>query len=267
MPAPGAIRVGSGPPLVLLHGLTGTCRIWAPVLEPLARCHDVFAPTLPGHVGGPPIDGEVSARAIADGVERIMDAAGLDRAHIAGNSLGGWMAVELGRRGRALTVVALSPAGSWTSRRDLQKVIATMAAGQWLMANRTRLGVESLLRRPRSRRAILRGSMEHGERLPAGAAVEMAADAAQCPAVPPFLRWIRTADPLGPAARQPYRVRIAWAERDRLIPFERFGVPFLAAADGAEHVTMPGVGHVPMYDDPELVARTILEVTTDTQTQ
>ena len=84
-----AHRGGSGEPLVLLHGFTDTWRTWELVLPALERRHDVLAPTLAGHAGGPPLDGEVSDDAIADAVERAMDAAGFETAHIAGNSLGG----------------------------------------------------------------------------------------------------------------------------------------------------------------------------------
>ena len=50
---------------------------------------------------------------LADAVERALDEAGFERAHIAGNSLGGYVALQLAARGRAETVVALAPAGGW----------------------------------------------------------------------------------------------------------------------------------------------------------
>ena len=80
-------RSGDGTPLVLIHGFTGTWRVWYPVLEPLARHHDVVAVTQPGHHGGPPIarDQPVSIALLADGVERTLDAAGVGTAHIVGN--------------------------------------------------------------------------------------------------------------------------------------------------------------------------------------
>ena len=59
-----------------------------------------------------------------DDLERLLDELGLAKAHLAGNSLGGWAALELARRGRALTVCALSPAGAWGSETDAQLVAA-----------------------------------------------------------------------------------------------------------------------------------------------
>ena len=81
----------------------------------LERRHDVLAPTLPGHAGGPPLTGELSDALLADAVERAMDEAGFATAHIAGNSLGGFVALQLAARGRAESVVALAPTGGWAA--------------------------------------------------------------------------------------------------------------------------------------------------------
>jgi pimeloyl-ACP methyl ester carboxylesterase len=100
-------RGGSGPPLVCLHGFTGTWRAWELVLPVLERHHEVLAPTLAGHAGGPTLEGEISDRLLADEIERAMDEAGFETAHIVGNSLGGYVALQLAARGRAESVVAL----------------------------------------------------------------------------------------------------------------------------------------------------------------
>jgi len=93
-------RTGSGTPLVLLHGFTDTWRTWELVLPTLARRHDVLAPTLAGHTGGPRLRGAVSHDIVADEIERAMDAAGFATAHVVGNSLGGYVALRLAARGR-----------------------------------------------------------------------------------------------------------------------------------------------------------------------
>jgi alpha-beta hydrolase superfamily lysophospholipase len=258
---------GSGEPLVLLHGINASWRAWRPVLPALEAHHEVFAPTLPGHRYGPPVDSQrpVSIDALADGLERILDAAGLEDAHFAGNSLGGWLAIELARRGRARSVVAFSPAGGWTSARDLQKVVRLLSGAKALIDKRNALGLDDLMRRPRFRRLALRQAMTHGERIPARDVLEMLDDAAGCSAFTPFVDWIRGTQSIQPALLpRECRIRVAWGEHDRTIPFARYGRPLVAALGDAEHVTLPGVGHVPMYDDPALIARTILEVTTGT---
>src|SRR3954451_18599286 len=98
----------SAEPLVLLHGLGGTWRVWLPVLGQLESHHRVFAPTLPGHAGADPLPlgSAVSVAALVDALEAQLDDQGIHRAHIVGNSLGGWLALELARRGRARSVVA-----------------------------------------------------------------------------------------------------------------------------------------------------------------
>src|SRR4051794_26649567 len=110
-------RGGSGEPLVLIHGIAGSWSIWRPILPALEARHDVLAVTLAGHDGGPPFpaDGGPSMQAVIDQVERDLDDAGFDTAHLVGNSLGGWAALELAKRGRARSVVALSPGGGLRS--------------------------------------------------------------------------------------------------------------------------------------------------------
>ena len=108
-----AHRGGTGEPLVLLHGFTDTWRTWELVLPALEARHDVLAPTLPGHAGGPPLPDEVAEGTVADAVEAAMDEAGFETAHVAGNSLGGYVALQLAARGRARSVVAIAPAGGW----------------------------------------------------------------------------------------------------------------------------------------------------------
>ena len=90
-----AHRGGDGTPMVLVHGFTDTWRGWELVLPALERNHDVLAPTLAGHAGGPALHGEVSEDAIADALERAMDEAGFETAHIVGNSLGGHLSLVL----------------------------------------------------------------------------------------------------------------------------------------------------------------------------
>src|SRR3954462_4485039 len=109
-----AHRGGSGPPLVLLHGFTDTWRTWELVLPRLERHHDVLAPTLPGHAGGPRLDGGPGRESLlADAAGGFMDDAGFETAHIVGNSMGGFVALQLAARGRARSVVALAPGGGW----------------------------------------------------------------------------------------------------------------------------------------------------------
>ena len=112
-------------PILLLHGATSSAKAWDALLPALSAKHRVFAPTLAGHLGGPPLPagfGGVVSR-IVDATCRQLDEAAVDTAHVVGNSLGGWVALELARRGRARSVLALSPAGAWRSPRDVQRLL------------------------------------------------------------------------------------------------------------------------------------------------
>ena len=90
--------------MVLLHGFTNDWQAWEAVIPALEERFAVFAPTLPGHFGGEPFDGgrPLSITALTDMLERQLDARGIEKAHLVGNSLGGWLSLELAVRGRAL---------------------------------------------------------------------------------------------------------------------------------------------------------------------
>ena len=108
-------RCGSGPPMLLLHGIGHRWQMWTPLLESLSRDFDVVAIDLPGFGLSPrfPEGVEITLEAAVDLLEAYMDELGWPRAHLVGNSLGGWLALELARRGRAESVCALAPAGLW----------------------------------------------------------------------------------------------------------------------------------------------------------
>ena len=115
--------------MVCLHGFLDTWRIWELALPALERRHDVLALTLAGHAGGPPLEGPLSGESLPDAVERAMDAAGFETAHLVGNSLGGYVALQLAARGRARTVVALAPAGGWAPDDDSYRELLRFQRG------------------------------------------------------------------------------------------------------------------------------------------
>ena len=256
-------RGGSGESLVLLHGLAGAARIWQPVVERLEPHHEVITITMAGHCDGNPWDDgvPVGVRTLADAIEARIDALGLDRPHVAGNSLGGWMALELARRGRARSVTAISPAGAWDPEAGVAHLARRAALARRAMAV-LQLDRMRLLRRPRARRALLRLVMEHADRMPAAAAAHFLQDAGGCTVFDELVAAIATEGPIAPIdVPDGCPVRIAWGTVDRVIPFEPYGRLMLEAVPAAEHWPLHGVGHVPMYDDPDLVAGAVLGVT------
>src|SRR3954454_25299525 len=152
--------------LVLLHGLGMSARVWDDVTLLLAPHHEVMALTTLGHRGGASATRRpVRVADLVDNAERALDARGLDRPHVAGNSLGGWVAIELARRGRAASVCALSPAGFWTAGTAEQEA-GVRRIRRLMLA--TRLGrALPLMRSSVVRRLALRDVAEHGERLTA----------------------------------------------------------------------------------------------------
>src|SRR5918911_4893250 len=134
--SPRLSRAGHGEPLVLVHGFTATWRCWHPVLADLVPRFEVIAPTLPGHDGGPPPpDGP--AHSIAEGAdhfEKVLDDLGVTSAHFAGNSMGGAISLEIAKRGRARSVVAISPGGGWEAddTTEPRRIIRWFARNQKL---------------------------------------------------------------------------------------------------------------------------------------
>ena len=245
-------------PIVLLHGATSSARVWDPILPTLSPKFRVFAPSLAGHRGGPPLpngSGAVVDR-IVDAMCRQLDDAAIDTAHMVGNSLGGWVALELARRGRALSVLALSPAGGWRSQRDLRRLLVLFRAGGAIGRAKN---MPELMARKRVRRILLLLMAEHADRMTPAQIAAAFEDMSECTALAAILGGARDNGPIKAMPDVACRIRIAWGGKDRMLPFMRYGAPMLAAVPEAEFKLIPGVGHVPMIDDPALVANTILD--------
>jgi pimeloyl-ACP methyl ester carboxylesterase len=243
--------------LVLLHGSTGSGRVWQDVVPLLSEHHDVHAPTLLGHRGGPAIQrAPASVGDMVDASERYLDEQGLAEPHFAGNSLGAWVAIELARRGRATSVCAFSPAGFWWDSDSHEKVFAHIRRSR-VLSRLARPAAALTLRAAMVRRVGLREVACHGDRLATARALDFMDDANDCP----FMDDYSPDDQVEPMDPLPCPITLAWSEFDRLVPAETFGQTARERLPGATWVLLPGVGHIPMIDDPELVARTIMDVT------
>lgn len=252
-------RGGEGPPLVLLHGITDTWRTWEPVLPRLERHHDVLAPTLPGHAGGPSLGDEVSATVLLDALEAEMDAAGLVTAHLAGNSLGGHLALRLAERGRARTVTALAPAGGWAAGDDGHR--ETLALGERLQRGAVAVApsADALAATPEGRRQAMAMVAERGDRLPAGLVAHIIRGAAACDGLAALHAAARREGWSLAPERIDCPVRVVWGTADRLLPWPsaaaRYRRDWLPHADWVE---LEGVGHAPQLDAPREAAELIL---------
>jgi pimeloyl-ACP methyl ester carboxylesterase len=248
--------------MVLIHGFSASWGIWRPLLPALERHHDVLVPPLLGHSGGPEYLAESPATpdAMADALERDMDSAGFERTHLVGNSLGGWLALELAARGRALSTTALSPAGGWNHGGRETKRLGRMFRQNYRLLKLLGPGGAQLMRRRRFRALALRDVAVRPADVPAALAVEMTQAAAACAIYLPLLEHL-TSTGFGELAAIDSPVQIAWGTKDRILPWPGYAERFRRMTPQARWVELQGLGHCPMLDDAPLTTNTILELT------
>jgi pimeloyl-ACP methyl ester carboxylesterase len=245
-------RSGAGAPYLLIHGLGGEACVWEPVLGALEQHHEVIAIDLPGFGRSPALPPEIvpTPHALAAAVATLLDELGLDTVHVAGNSLGGWIALELAAAGRARSVVGLCPAGLWSA--PLSNDGGTPVRGRaQRAARRARPIIPIALLSGRVRRGILAPFVAHPERVPYHAAWRMISSYARATAYEATSTAMRASAFRG-AAKITVPVTLAFGERDRLIRPSRLATP------GARTVVLPDCGHIPMWDDPDAVAELLL---------
>ncbi|KQY55984.1 hypothetical protein ASD11_16010 [Aeromicrobium sp. Root495] len=249
-------RQGSGPPLVLLHGIGHRRQIWDPILDDLATRYDVIAPDLSGFGESPAFAGGV-AYSMENAVEHLagqFDEWGVVKPHVVGNSLGGAIALELGSRGMVSSVTALSPAGFFGPVSRFQALFALLV-----------LRIVAFISPLPVLRAVAGTSFgrsasgfllyAHPERQSAEGAL---GDALGLKHATAFERTAKQGVTYKFDRQVPVPTTIAWATKDRILPYSQSAT----AKDrlpGAHHVPLPGCGHVPVIDDPELVTRVIDE--------
>jgi pimeloyl-ACP methyl ester carboxylesterase len=246
-------RDGRGSPLVLVHGLGSRWQVWTPILPALTARFDVIAVDLPGFGESPPDGGPGDIPQIADAVSDLLDSLGVVRPAVGGSSLGGGVALELGRRGVARSVTAFSPVGFYgpAGARWCQGIVSLARTGGAALGP-----VLPALMRTRAGRAALCGLFYAKPlRRPAG---DCLADARALVAAPGFagarrelVRWRSPA-----VAGVP--VTIAWGTRDVVLP-HRQAARARRLLPQARHVRLDGCGHLPFGDDPATCARLLIE--------
>ncbi|MFG2948195.1 alpha/beta fold hydrolase [Streptomyces adustus] len=250
-------RVGRGEPLLLLHGIGHHRQAWDPVVDILATERDVIAVDLPGFGASPGLpDGLTYDLPTTSAVfGAFCEALELDRPHVAGNSLGGLLALDLGREKLVRSVTALSPAGFWSQaeRRYAFGVLLAMRR----IARRMPLPLVERLARTAAGRTALTSTIyaRPGRRSPDAVVAETLA-LAHATGFDATLRAgadVRFIDDIPGIP-----VTVAWGTRDLLL-VRRQGVRAKQIIPRARLVRLPGCGHCPMNDDPALVARVILD--------
>ena len=240
-------RAGTGEPLVLVHPLGADRQVWKPVWAALTAERDVVAVDLPGFGGSAALGGDdrpyppAHARAVAETIAEL----GLGRPHVAGNSLGGWVALELALLDAACSVTAIAPAGLWPRALGPRPSVARRVGKALLPV------LPSLLRVPPLKRLALTGTVGRPGRVPAEDATALIRAYVEAPdfkAVNGAMRSSRfeRLDAID------VPLTFGWPSRDRLIARPR------RLPDASRSVILEGCGHVPMWDDPAAVSELLL---------
>ncbi|MGX1545756.1 alpha/beta fold hydrolase [Streptomyces adustus] len=250
-------RVGNGEPLLLLHGIGHHRQAWDPVVDILATERDVIAVDLPGFGASPGLpDGLAYDLPTTSAVfGAFCEALELDRPHVAGNSLGGLLALDLGREKLVRSVTALSPAGFW-SRAERRYAFGVLLAMRRIARRMPLPLVERLARTAAGRTALTSTIYARPARRSPDAVVAETLALAHATGFDATLRAgadIRFVDDIPGIP-----VTVAWGTRDLLL-VRRQGVRAKQIIPRARLVRLPGCGHCPMNDDPALVARVILD--------
>jgi len=250
-------RVGSGEPVVLLHGLGCRRESFRPVVERLAGERELIATDLPGFGDSPP-DPAGTALTVADHSDRIEGFCaelGIDRPHVVGSSMGGGVALELGRRGLSRSVTVFSPIGFWKQ-----------AGRRWCRSYLEiahRLGQR--LPEPRwaaldlffARISLAIPSFGRPFKVPAEEVLGTRDDALAAPGYAGAIEHGLDYDFENPEELRGLPLTVAWGRRDLLLTYLTQSRRARRMLPWARHVPLPRCGHIPFYDDPDLCAAVI----------
>ncbi|KZS60627.1 hydrolase [Mycobacterium kansasii] len=255
------IHLGSGEPVLLLHPFLLSQAVWEKVARRLADTgrYEVFAPTMASHNGGPRAGTWfLSSAVLADHVERQMDELGWDTAHIVGNSLGGWVAFELERRGRARSVTGIAPAGGWHRWSPAKfEVIGKFILGIPLLVSAWMFR-QRVLRLPFSRRLATYAISASPDGVTDAELHGIIDDVAHCPAYFQLLLKALLMHGLRELAENAVPAHLVICGKDRIIPSPRYTRHFTTHLPDDHRVTViKDVGHVPMYEAPDRITEVI----------
>lgn len=235
--------------------------MWSPVLGRLARERECLALDLPGFGRSPRLrDAAPTPAGLAEAVIGFMAGHGFESFHVAGNSLGGGVALEIARQGAARTTCAISPVGF---AEGLEVAFLDRSLRLTRRTAELALGRLDGRRLPGPARRLLTAQMVfRGERMPSEDLMATLRDLALAPGFEPTLPHLlayRFTE-----AELPCPATIAWGEHDRLNLFRPQSARARRRLPRARHVTLTGCGHVPTWDDPAQVARLLLDASAGT---
>jgi pimeloyl-ACP methyl ester carboxylesterase len=250
-------RSGSGPALVLVHGLGARRSSWDPVLPGLAAAREVVTVDLPGHGATPPLSGPLTLDRLVASLREFLEQQGLSGADLVGSSMGARMVLELARQGVGRHVVALDPGGFWSPIE--KRVFATSVKASFALVTALGPALPSLAGSAAGRTALLPQFTPRPWAVPAGVALADLRSIAQTPALDETLRaLVRSGPQLG--GPTPGRVVLGWGRRDR-VTVPRQARRAQAAFPHATVHWFERCGHFPMWDRPAETVDVVLRAT------
>ncbi|WP_326567227.1 alpha/beta fold hydrolase [Amycolatopsis rhabdoformis] len=250
-------RAGSGAPLVLIHGVGHRRQAWDPVLPLITPHRDVIAVDLPGFGESPHREGAYGVAPALELFAKLFLDLGLERPHVAGNSLGGLLSLELAKAGLVRSATALSPAGLWTPLQQ-HYALTVLRTLRTLARHTPERSIRRLATTGAGRTALTGMIYGKPERLAAQVIVDDVRALAGSEGFAPTLAQARGGFRFTGPVRADVPVTIAWAEHDRVLARPK-AAALAAVAPHARLLTLPGCGHVPMGDAPGVVARVLLD--------
>jgi pimeloyl-ACP methyl ester carboxylesterase len=250
------IRKGSGEPYVLIHGIGSHAEVWSPVIDALAERFSVVAVDLPGFGQSPAQVQRPTIERQADAFATWLDGEGLSGCHVAGNSMGAAIALELARRGAVRSSVAVAPAGFWTlqERRWCQDSLAVAKAQIKLL----RPLLPAMLTTPAGRFAFGWQVLGRPWDVPAEALVATADAVLAAEAFDEALALFDDYTFHDAEQLDGVGVMVVWGSRDRLLLGRRQSARARRVLPGARHEWLTGAGHLPMWDAPGAVASLLI---------
>jgi pimeloyl-ACP methyl ester carboxylesterase len=246
------IRRGSGEPYVLIHGIGSRAEVWAPVMPALAERFEVIALDLPGFGRSPAQVQHPTIERQADVLAAWLREEGLTGCHVAGNSMGGAIALELARRGAVRSAVAVAPAGFWTpqERRWCQDSLRRAKAQIKVL----RPALPLMLQTAAGRTAFGWQVLGKPWAAPAGELVASADALVGAEAFDEALALFDDYTFHDAEELDGVPVMVVWGSRDRLLLARRQAARARRVLPSARHEWLNGAGHLPMWDAPDAVA-------------
>ena len=247
-------RQGSGPSLLLLHGLGGNVASWAGIDTDLAKTNEIISVDLPGHGASPVLPGSGTFAGIADAVADFIRAHDLEDIAVVGLSLGGRVALEMARRGLVGATVALAPGGFW-NEKERRYLKASLLAGVRL-SRATRRLLPFLTRFKAGRAALLAQISARPSHVPPETALRELRSFAATPTFKDLVRDLAEGPVQEGTDSTPGPVTLVWGRKDRLL-LPRQAEQAVAAFPNAQLHWVEGCGHYIPWDAPDETLRLI----------